>query len=495
MRTRTNFLILISALLLSSCNTNNEKPFVRTLFEEDFVSGKTFTTFADLPPSPISETDLSQYKDLGFNTCLLTEDRVPLIDTEGHLSDSYKQAIRNIGNANMKCWIRNMYNDPDYFECDTEAASKQRSNYGAPYSLKERHLTTEFQEFDDIISGFYQGDEIYQYTETPVEHYEIPEDAPYRYSAMDQYQKLVDWQNEYYPNKAFHVNHVPSSSINHWPIGNTYESFIKYYVNEVMDKFVGDGMKTICLDNYPYRSVLREAISPTYLTDLLTCAKIAKEYNETHDKKSTFGFCVQLHSYTSTQSLGNLTGPMSPEEITYNLYSGLSMGARLIEYFCYRSISTVTGIVNNDGSVNERYGFTKEANRRVLPLQDVLSNFEWQNFYPVRADISNEIENQEAFDNIDSMIDKNNLGCLDIDQVSSRLDASIGYFKNNNQDAYFIVNQSAPIKNQINTINISFKDCNQALLYHEDSVQFIKLINGAYRLNLKPGDAYFLIPA
>ena len=128
-------------------------------------------------------------------------------------------------------------------------------------------------------------------------------------------------------------------------------------------------------------------------------------------------------------------------------------------------------------------------------IQDVLSNFEWQNFYPVRADISNEIENQEAFDNIDSMIDKNNLGCLDINQVSSRLDASIGYFKNNNQDAYFIVNQSAPIKNQINTINISFKDCNQALLYHEGSVQFIKLINGAYRLNLKPGDAYFLIPA
>ena len=58
------------------------------------MDGK-FIKFADLPPNPFDKEDLMNYRELGMNTCLLTEDDVKLI-VDGELNEDYKQAIRNI---------------------------------------------------------------------------------------------------------------------------------------------------------------------------------------------------------------------------------------------------------------------------------------------------------------------------------------------------------------------------------------------------------------
>ena len=91
-----------------------------------------FVIFADLPPSPFDDGLIKDYLNLGFNTILLTEDEIKMIEND-HLAKGYIDAINNLSKYDVNIWIRNMYNDPDYFDNDDE--DKKRSNYGTPYSL------------------------------------------------------------------------------------------------------------------------------------------------------------------------------------------------------------------------------------------------------------------------------------------------------------------------------------------------------------------------
>lgn len=59
-----------------------------------------FIRMADLPPDPMDHADLENYKNLGMNVCLLTEDDVKLV-SDGTVSQDYKKAIENIGSHGM----------------------------------------------------------------------------------------------------------------------------------------------------------------------------------------------------------------------------------------------------------------------------------------------------------------------------------------------------------------------------------------------------------
>ena len=136
--------VLLAALTLGSCGggteTSSQGGEKQPLNAADYEVDAAFTTFADLPPNPNSATQLQLYKDLGMNVCLLTEDNVSFT-SQGKITEGYKKAIENIGNAGMEVWIRKMYNDPDYFQ-NTEP-EKDRSNYDTPYTMEARNITEE----------------------------------------------------------------------------------------------------------------------------------------------------------------------------------------------------------------------------------------------------------------------------------------------------------------------------------------------------------------
>ena len=102
-----------------------------------------FIRLADLPPNPMDKAALKQYQEMGFHICLLTEDNVFLVKDET-VSPEYKQAIQNISDMGMQVWIRNMFNDPDYFDSNGKTDG---SNYGCAYELEARHITDEFSAF------------------------------------------------------------------------------------------------------------------------------------------------------------------------------------------------------------------------------------------------------------------------------------------------------------------------------------------------------------
>ena len=166
---RNRCFIIVGLLALLSCGEQKHQ-IQQTIFADDFLLDDSFLMFSDTPPNPLVASDLLDYKNLGMNVMLLTEDFTPMVDSSGNLTDNYKNSIQAIGDAGLQCWIRNMYNDPDYFDCgDPE---KERSNYGTPYSLTERHLTDEFKEFPSV-TGFYMSDEPYQLTRLPFDYNEI----------------------------------------------------------------------------------------------------------------------------------------------------------------------------------------------------------------------------------------------------------------------------------------------------------------------------------
>ena len=90
--------------------------------------GKRFLKFADLPPNPFNAEDLKDYKELGMNVCLLTEDDVKMV-VDGNLSEGYKQAIQHISETTHN----NGYKTKQYNGAGERPHGKSHSRF-SPYT-------------------------------------------------------------------------------------------------------------------------------------------------------------------------------------------------------------------------------------------------------------------------------------------------------------------------------------------------------------------------
>lgn len=450
----------------------------------EFESDNKFITFADLPPDAFSEKALSAYKDLGMTVCLLGEDFVSFTDKQGNITDGYKKSIENIEKSGMEVWIRNYRNSYDYFQNDSE---KEGSNYGIPYTRPVRNITTELQEYSGL-SGFYMADEPYMYSleDNPATTGNGYDES--LFAALDQYDELIKWKNQYYPDDFFHMNMVPSSSIDHYK-GYTYEQFIRSYVDNIVKKLTSGG-RSVCLDNYPFGVENKTKISDSYLSDILTAARVCKEYNDSaeENQKATFGICLQtFENMTSSVKLKDIE---CPEEVTFQMYTGMATGANLFEYFCYRSIAGMKGILDDNGNARI-YDIVKSANESALWYASVLGAFEWQGIRTSFASVESQIENRTAFDIVQNYVVED-AGCLGA--VSSKLDTLVGCFKKGEQDGYMFVNYTAPYNKETDIVTVGFNGKTKVAIYQGGEVKVVPLAEGKIRLTLKAGDAAFVIP-
>ena len=491
--------ISLAAVMLCSCGgggadtSSSQGGTDKTLNAADYEVDAVFTTFADLSPNPNSETQLQLYKDLGMNICLLTEDNVSFT-SQGKITEGYKKAIENIGDAGMQVWIRNMYNDPDYFQ-NTDA-EKTRSNYGTPYTMEARNITEELSKMPQV-TGYYMGDEIYMKTQISVENYGK------EYAAMDKFGKLIDWKNEYAPDAFWHMNHVPSQSYDHWMSYTshhdyTYKMFLEYYVENILSKVEGGSGRTVCLDNYPFGAVTGNDISASFLVDLLTGAIVTRNYNETasEEDKATFGMCVQ--TFQNTKSSTTLRYTKNAAEVSFQMFTGMALGARLYEYFCFRSLPSFGfyGIIDEAGNPTDQYYMLKEANEKVLPFAKITYAFDWHNLVLSLASNESSVENENSFDGAKALLeeDPSDKGVGVLSKTVSQYDAIVGCFKQGEQDGYMVVNYAEPGSSKSNMVRVTFSDCTQALVYRNGVATTKKLFNGTLSLTLEAGDAAFVIP-
>ncbi len=436
--------------------------------------------FADVPPTPFSDEMLSQYKKLGFNVYLLTEDYVKFTDN-GKITEKYKNAIKNISEKGIDVWIRNMYNDPDYFENNIQ---KTGSNYGSEYELPPRSITSEFSQFSGV-TGFYMADEAYMYS--------LPEKLPvswmnkdaYKFSSFDKLKKLADWKNKYYPDSFWHMNHVPSTSWDHYlpQDGKIYDyyDFLNNYADGILRELKSGG-RSLCLDNYPL--VGENYIEYDYLFDLLTAANVTKEYNDSvpESQKATFGICIQSFKCKAIND-DRIRDIVSFKEITFQLFVGLAFGAKLFEYFLYCTVGNMLGILDSDG--NKRlYDIVFEANNYTEIYEKAILNYEFLSaFVSIGFEHS---ENTRGFILAKDLFTEN-----EHINVSSSCDTLITELENNGKKGFMIVNYSDPIREQTDEVVLSVKDdlCLEKMIVNGKQVS---LSDNIINFTLEPGSAAFI---
>jgi len=454
---------------------------------ERYENHTPFILMADIPPNPLDKDAVKQYQDLGLNTFILTEDDVPFTKN-GVITEAYQNAIRNLGDMGLDVYIRNMYNDADYFQNPIE--NKQGSNYGTPYQMPARNITNEFAAFP-AVKGFYMADEPYMAD---------LEDRP-GFASFDRLQTLVDWKNQYYPKLFWHINHVSCDSYDHWPhyLGYTMEDFLQNYVDRVLRRLT-DGGRSLCIDYYPFAD--EGKIASDYLWNVWTLAKICRRYNlgVSVEKKATPGICIQCHQFVSPIGEGLKRDLSCPEEIAFQVFTGMAFGARLLEYFCYRSIPQIDMNGMLRAGTPHTYDFVKEGNRIALPMTKVVSAFDWAGAFLVSGDTH---ENEEAFAKVKSLELRKDVYSPDILAIHGTYDLVVSsfyqgairkYMKGAEQYGYFVLNYTDPTLKHNNQVDIHFKKANQALIFQDDAWKEVSIPDGRLSLTLAPGRAAFVIP-
>ena len=441
-----------------------------------------FIRLADLPPDPMDKKALQHYKDLGFHICLLTEDDVKLVDG-GTISADYKQAIRNISDCGMQVWIRNMFNDPDYF---ISTGVTEGSNYGESYEMEPRHITDEFSEFP-AVTGFYMADEAYMYRLPEQPNIEWMRPDSYKFASFDQLCKLADWKNKYYPNAFFHMNQVPSQSWDHYLPKDgqvyNYEDFLTEYASTILKRLKGCG-RSLCLDNYPL--IGENYIEKDYLFDLMTAAKVTRAYNAQAkpEDQAVFGICLQ--TFEAKSMFDDRRRDITiPEEVTLQMYVGMALGARLFEYFAYRSYRhEFVGILAPDGS-DRIYDMVKTASDRAAFFEPMLSQYESVGAYMVPGSLCSH--------NTAAMVMVKNLFCKPYEiGVQGEYDTLVGCFARGTEKAYMLVNYTDPIRNCISTVTIR-GDIAELKLYKDGKESILKANDGGVTITIEPGNCAFVV--
>lgn len=438
-----------------------------------------FLHLADLPPNPTDRAALTHYRDMGMNVCLLTEDQVKMV-ADGTVSRAYQQAMENIAACGMQVWIRNMFNDADYFQCPE---GKTGSNYGWKYELEPRDITDEFQS----VSGFYMADEAYMYQLPEKVNIDWMVKENHLFASFDQLTKLADWKNTYYPDAFFHMNHVPSQSWDHYLPKNGkiygYAEFLTEYANVILKRLKGCG-RSLCLDNYPF--IGENYLEKDYLYDLMTAAKVTRAYNAQAkpEDQATFGICLQTFEAKSMFDARKRDITM-PEEITLQMYVGMALGARLFEYFCYRSYEhEFFGILDPDG--NDRiYDIVKTANERAAYYEPILSGYESIGGYMVPGSVY-------SF-NTAAMVMAKDLFCEPFEiGVQGEYDTLVGCLKKGNEKGYLLINYTDPIRSCSSTVTLHSGEIATTALYQDGKKTVLQAENGFFTVTLEPGGCAFI---
>lgn len=442
-----------------------------------------FVRIADLPPDPTDLQALAHYKDMGFHICLLTEDNVKLVQN-GTVSEDYQKAIQNITDQGMEVWIRNMFNDPDYFESEGKTDG---SNYGWPYEMEPRHITDEFCKFP-AVTGFYMADEAYMYQLPEYVNIDWMKPDSFKYASFDQLTKLVDWKNKYYPQAFFHINHVPGSSWDHYMPRNgeiyDYEDFLTEYCNVILKRLKGGG-RSVCLDNYPL--IGENYIEKEYLFDLMTAAKVTRAYNASAapEDQAIFGICLQTFEAKAMFDDRRRDITM-PEEVTLQMYTGMALGARMFEYFCYRSYEhEFFGILDPDGK-DRIYGFVKTASDRAARMEPILSQYDSIGAYMVPGSVY-------SF-NTAAMVLAKDLFCAPYEiGVQGQYDTLVGCFTGDSEKAYMLVNYTDPIRKCTSTVTLTGNGVTELKLYKDGKELLLKAEDGIFTVTLEPGSSAFVV--
>ena len=175
-----------------------------------------------------------------------------------------------------------------------------------------------------------------------------------------------------------------------------------------------------------------------------------------------------------------------PEEVTLQMYTGMALGARLFEYFCYRSYNReMFGILDPDG--NDRiYDIVKAAGDRVAYFEPIISQYDSVGGYMVPGSLYSY--------NTAAMVMAKDLFCKPFDiGVESQYDTLIGCLTRGSEKAYMLVNYTDPIRKATSQVTLQGNGVQQLRLYKDGKETMLQAENGRFTVTLEPGNAALVI--
>jgi len=171
-----------------------------------------------------------------------------------------------------------------------------------------------------------------------------------------------------------------------------------------------------------------------------------------------------------------------PEEVSLQMFAGMALGARLFEYFCYRSYNReMFGILDPDG--NDRiYDIVKTAGDRVAYFEPICSRYDSIGGYMVPGSLYSY--------NTSAMVMAKDLFCkpFDID-VKSQYDTLVGCLIRGSEKAYMLVNYTDPIRKATSQVVLHGNGVQQLRLYKDGKESLLQAENGCFTVTLEPGNA------
>lgn len=424
---------------------------------DSISSNGRFITFTDLSPSALSEDALDKYLEAGFTDFNLTFDAADLaaavVNGKLVVTEKLKTAIITLKNAGVKIYIRNQTDGGDFF--DNIAAGEFND------------------EWAEGVFGFYFNDE----------------PSADEFSALT---TLVEFFNTSYAenNKLFHINLYPSYADKTnfgvkrqglTSLTTTYYSWEEYvdnYISSVLSKV--NGKKTLCVDCYPFGVSTAAFDNGVYIKDLLHIANKVKELNA-NGHNVTMGMCVQAFKEGSEYSL-----PTTYKEISFQLLTGMTVGAELFEYFGYGNAIGNGFEINGFAGDDKAYEAVKTANEKYLYLAEVLGAYEWQglSYYSESGNALSKLNGETTLGN-----DKR--GALT--SFSATENTLCGYYGGEQGDGYMITNYSDPTNGNKSVVTLKFSEGAYVLVYGANGAKTVKnIVNGTVTIEIESGEGVFV---
>ena len=175
-----------------------------------------------------------------------------------------------------------------------------------------------------------------------------------------------------------------------------------------------------------------------------------------------------------------------PEEVTLQMYTGMALGARLFEYFCYRSYGhEFFGILDPEG--NDRiYDLVKTAGDRVGYFEPILSQYDNVGGYMVPGSLYSY--------NTAAMVLAKELFCKPYEiSVQSEYDTLVGCFTRGQEKAYMLVNYTDPIRKCSSTVTLNGNGITKLKRYQNGNESILMAENGMFTVTLDPGSCAFIV--
>ena len=309
-----------------------------------------------------------------------------------------------------------------------------------------------------------------------------------------------------HPDVEFLVNLNPCSNLSfEWGTPPfTYDEYLDAVESCVNVHYKDTNVrKWLSCDDYPLY-VDKSRRNPYYLKELwLCCLEHLAEDKRVSKLGLTSHFFIQSMPFgwdTDAQSRNRIP---SYNDLRLQLYTVMAFGYDAVSFFCYAMPPTGVefmedqyALLDRDGNKTHIYDDTKKVIGEVKKFSNTYMQFNdgWQGVYPVLG--SNNVAKNAYYYNagFDSL--QHRLSAVKgVQNVTATEDTLLGLLQDKDgRPGYVIVNYNDTTKNVTDSVEITLKNYDRALVFVDGEKRDVALVNGKLKLNLGVGEGVFVIP-